>query len=202
MSLLEKLKNHWQAFVVACCVGLLFCLPQLLIGHVVPKFQGIYKQVADDGLYYEARARDVIDGHMFLSNPYLAEHKVGQPLQVWLPDALLAWPIAALHMTIPVGFIVWTGILNVLIALLLYAVSWELTTSRSLACSVLSCSRLLYSACSSCVCLRRHLTLSSGYFYSGRSYGLPKVDRQVWPYSQVYHSVSCLISIHIIGRFL
>src|SRR5581483_2514199 len=127
---LQKMKKHYAIILLACFVALISSMPQYTATKSVPNFQGIYSSPANDGLYYEARVRDVIDGHPFLSNPFIDEYKNGFPLQVWLPDYIMAKGIQLFHVSVPAGFIVWTALLSFIIVLLAYAICFSLTGSR------------------------------------------------------------------------
>jgi len=86
-------KNHVPALIVALIIGFLYLVPQLFFQWSLDdEFQGIYRTSNDDETYYMARAREIIDGHYLISNPYFTEYKNGFPMQVFLPDLLLALP--------------------------------------------------------------------------------------------------------------
>lgn len=115
---------------MAITVGCLTALPQILAIQNTDNFQGIYKQVNNDEIYYMARARDIVDGHSYLSNPYIYEYKNGQPMQFWLPDYLMAKPLAFLHINIYKGYIFYDFLLPFILTLLTYAIIYKLTDSK------------------------------------------------------------------------
>ncbi|MCX6701650.1 MAG: hypothetical protein NTX96_00430 [Candidatus Zambryskibacteria bacterium] len=86
---------------MALLVGIISSLPQYIDLSTRPGFKGISMGVMKDVGFYMARARDVIDGHPYLTNPYLYEHKEGAPMQFWIPDYILARPIQWLGLSIP-----------------------------------------------------------------------------------------------------
>jgi hypothetical protein len=129
------IREHWLIFFIAIIIGMASSLPQYLVTKTVKNFQGIYRGIANDQIYYEVRAKDVLDGHSSLSNPYLYEHKDGLPMQFWLPDYIMSKPIGWINnftnFPVAVGFIIWTGILNFIGALLTYSVFYVLTQKKS-----------------------------------------------------------------------
>lgn len=126
---MEILKKHYIAAIIALIAGSASYFPQIIAAHNVPNFQGIYKSVNLDEQYYMARARDIIDGHSLLSNPYLYEYKNGQPMQFWLPDFLLAKPLALLRIDLHKGFFFYDFLLPFLLVLSSYGVFLKITKS-------------------------------------------------------------------------
>jgi uncharacterized membrane protein len=122
--------NHYRIIMLALLMGIILSLPQYIDKSTKPGFQGISMGVMKDVGFYMARARDVIDGHPYLTNPYLYEHKIGAPMQFWIPDYILAKPIQWLGLSIPDGFILWTFVLGTLLALLSYMILFVLTKSK------------------------------------------------------------------------
>lgn len=106
-------------------------VPQIIAARKVENFQGIYKAMNNDETYYFARARDVIDGHSRLGNPYLFEHKNEQPMQFWLPDYILAKPLTIFHVAnIHYGYIFYDFLFPIILMLLSYSIIYKLTTSK------------------------------------------------------------------------
>jgi len=122
--------SHRWIIVVAFLIGCISSIPQYLGQPSRPDFQGIYTGVVKDTIFYQARVKDVIDGHTFVTNPYLYEHKSGAPMQFWIPDYILAKPIQWLGVSVPAGYILWSFILPFFLALLSYAILLILTESR------------------------------------------------------------------------
>ncbi len=133
------LTKHYRVLLLAIFIGLVSSLPQYFYQNSLPRFQGIYFGVADDMAFYQARSKEVLDGHLFIGNPYFAEDKSGPPMQFWIPDAILATPIGWLGLSVPLGFIIWTFILTSTLLLLSYFILLILTKSEnwSLAFSVM-----------------------------------------------------------------
>ncbi len=132
--MIEKINNivrlHYRIILVALFVGVISSVPQYVAQRTQPGFNGVYVGVADDMSFYQTRAQEVIDGHPFLTNPYLAEHKSGAPMQFWIPDAILALPLALFYVPTPVGFMAWTFFLTAILILISYSILLVLTRSR------------------------------------------------------------------------
>ncbi len=123
-------RKHYLIIIIALCVGCLSSLPQYFAPRIMPQFAQIYRGATDDAIYYEARVKDVLDGHTYLSNPYLYEYKDGFPMQFWVPDYILAQGVQWLGVSVPVGFIIWTFFLVTILVLLTYSILYMLTESR------------------------------------------------------------------------
>lgn len=128
--MLNLIKKHYLAIILALIAGCFTALPQVFAARQVDNFQGIYKQINNDETYYMARAKEIVDGHNFLSNPYLYEYKNGQPMQFWLPDYLMAKPLALLKIDIHKGYIFYDFLLPFILTLLTYAIIYKLTDSK------------------------------------------------------------------------
>jgi len=123
------LKKHYLIIILAFVVGSLTCFPQILAIKEVENFQGIYKTVNNDETYYMARAKDIIDGHSFLANPYIYEYKGGYPVQFWLPDYILAKPLALLNIDLHHGYLFYDFLLPFVLVILSYSIIYLLTGS-------------------------------------------------------------------------
>lgn len=128
--MINLIKKHYCAIIISLIAGSLTALPQVAAVLRAENFQGIYKQANNDEIYYMARARDIADGHSFLSNPYIYEYKNGQPMQFWLPDYLMAKPLALLHIDIHKGYIFYDFFLPFILTVLTYAIIYKLTDSK------------------------------------------------------------------------
>ena len=139
--------KHWGALLLALLLASCTYL-SLFVGITsVPGFNGIYKQTADDQVYYQARARDVIDGHPFVSNPYIAEHKNEPPLQVWFADYALAKPLQLFSISVEQGYLLYDFLFVAVLFILVYAVAFELTGSVALGISTalfINCGLFIY----------------------------------------------------------
>src|SRR3989344_8044075 len=96
-----SIKKHYFAVTLAIIFGALMILPfiyfQIKLGS---DFRGIFPEIINDGMFYYARIKDVADGHSFLSNAYLFEHKGGLPQQLFLAEYILAQPIKLFDLNI------------------------------------------------------------------------------------------------------
>lgn len=130
---MSRTRRHAAAVLLA--LGLSFFVGMVVHTGTqsVPGYAGIAKESMDDQRYYLTRAEEVLDGHPFLSNPYLAEHKEEAPLQVWLPDYLLATPLGFLGLSVQQGYIAYDFIFPAILFLLTYAILFVLTRSRFVA---------------------------------------------------------------------
>ncbi len=118
----QTAKKHKWAVLAAITLGILIWLPGWLKVYTFADWQGIYPQINDDEVYYHARAQDIQEGYYFLVNPYLYEHKSGAPMQFWLPDFLLAKPLALLGIDHWLGYRLYDLFLPIISFLLAYAI--------------------------------------------------------------------------------
>lgn len=130
LPFLQKHLVHLFAIIAALLLGVCTGLPQLLVLHDPSlQFQGIYKEIHDDQLYYIARASDILDGHTFLSNPYLREHKEANSFHQWIPDYILTLPSQLFGLSLWHSFFVWDFLLPPLLFLVTYLIGVRLTHS-------------------------------------------------------------------------
>lgn len=122
---------HYLVIFLCLFIGLISSLPRYIGGKNTTNFQGIYNQIVGDEAFYDARAKDILDGHYPISNPYIYEHKNDLPIEFWIPDYILAKPIGWLGLSVPEGFILWNFILTFILALLSYIALFILTRSIS-----------------------------------------------------------------------
>ena len=130
LKLKSVFKTHYFIIFFALFMGLVSSLPQYFNARAIPNFQGIYEQMTDDVNYYKVRAKEVIDGHPTLINPYIFEHKDGSSVQFWVPDFILAKPIGWFGLSVSEGFIFWNSILIPIIILLSYYLFLLITKSK------------------------------------------------------------------------
>ena len=129
-------KKHYLVILLAILIALLTFLPQILsINSMGDDWQGIYPINTADDIYYLARAQDVIDGHTFLSNPYLYEHKEGSPMQFWLADYILAKPAGLLGVNVAEVYMFYDLILVIILVLLTYSIFYSLSKNILLSLS-------------------------------------------------------------------
>ena len=131
VEIFKKLKRHWPTVILAVVIGLLMVWPffyfQKSLGD---EYMGILNQVIDDELFYMARIKDVIDGHPFLGNAYLVEHKNQLPQQLFLPEFLLAQPLKLLNIDAVQSRVVYNFILPALAFILTYLVFYLIYPSK------------------------------------------------------------------------
>jgi len=123
------IKKHYLIIIIAFIAGSLTCFPQILATKKVENFQGIYKTVNNDEHYYLSRAKDIIDGHTFLANSQLYEYKDSYPVEVWLPEYLLAKPLALLRIDLHTGYLFYDFVLPFILVILTYSIIYLLTGS-------------------------------------------------------------------------
>jgi hypothetical protein len=82
------LKRHWGVVILATMVGLAILLPTVLSINKIglENFKGIYPMFNDDEDYYLTLTKEVYDGHISLSNPYIQEYKEGTYLFPPVPE--------------------------------------------------------------------------------------------------------------------
>ena len=93
-------------------------------------FRGIFPEIINDGMFYYARIKDVADGHSFLSNAYLFEHKGGLPQQLFLAEYILAQPIKLFDLNINTVHLVYNFLLPAISFLLTYAALYLISRQR------------------------------------------------------------------------
>lgn len=127
-------KKHFAALLIALTLGTItFSLNIWRVDNMGDDFAGIYPMTCcNDEIYYLARAKDVLDGHGNLSNPYLYEYKEGPALQFWLPDYLLASSGKALGTDVWGTYAFYDFWFVTLLALLVYMIGYRLSGNRLL----------------------------------------------------------------------
>lgn len=125
------LKKYYPIILLAIIVGALTAAPEFFIRQkLADGYQGIYRVLSDDEPYYLTRGREIKDGHVFLANTYLAEHKNSHASQFWLPDYLLAKPLAWLGVGAPAGYAFYDFCWPAVLTIFIYIIFWLLTGSR------------------------------------------------------------------------
>lgn len=137
--MLATIKKHILVVLLAIVVSIFTFAPQMMaINSMGDKFSGVYPINTVDDMYYMARAKDIVDGHSFLSNPYLYEYKDGSPMQFWLPDYLLTKPLELFGVSVSEGYIFYDMLLPIILTILTYSIFYSLTRSRAIAFSFAS----------------------------------------------------------------
>jgi hypothetical protein len=130
-KLRSLIKEHRWGVGFALFFGLLMVLPYISFPMQMGNlYQGVGRVMADDTLFYLARIRDAMDGHLNLSNAYLWEHKEGFPQQLFFVEDLLGITYRLLHLDIISGFIATTAIASFIAAMLVYAISYLISQSK------------------------------------------------------------------------
>jgi len=129
----DFLKRHKVAVFLAVLTGFIFSFPQfhyrLSLGD---DYQGIYRVINDDEPYYMTRAQDIVDGHYFLSNSLLYEHKNGMSMQFFLPDLILAMPAKILGIGVYPLYHFYDFLLPLIGIFLTYFVFLKITENKNL----------------------------------------------------------------------
>lgn len=101
-NLRAGIKNHWLALIVAFFLGLTLISPHLVALKTAGEdFRGIYPSFSDDEIYYQARVREVIDGHFAIGNPYIKEHENDPFIQPPVAEWIIAFIARATHLSVP-----------------------------------------------------------------------------------------------------
>jgi len=128
---LAILKNHWVAILLAFILGLLMVWPFFYFQSALgPEYRGVLNEIIDDELFYMARIKDILDGHPFLGNAYLFEHKNQLPQQLFLPEWLLAQPLKFFNLDVVQGRILYNFILPTFAFILTYFAFYLIYPSR------------------------------------------------------------------------
>jgi hypothetical protein len=130
------LKKHYLAILLSIVIALLTFCPQFLsINSMEDSWQGVYPINTADDIYYLARAQDSLDGHIFLSNPYLYEHKDSSPMQFWLADYFLAMPANFFNINVAEVYAFYDLFLVIILVLLTYSILYNLSKNKLLSLS-------------------------------------------------------------------
>lgn len=90
----DVFRNHWVALLFAVIVGGLAVAPQLLaIRAIGAEYRGIHLLTLDDNAYYVARMHDILDGHGWVSSPFIYEYKNSPPFLYPVGEYLYMWPV-------------------------------------------------------------------------------------------------------------
>ncbi|MFA4833294.1 MAG: hypothetical protein WC619_00425 [Patescibacteria group bacterium] len=76
-KIIQTIKYHWLAFLLAFIIGLLVLWPTLYSINKIGRenFKGIYPMFSNDEVHYLSQIKEVSDGHPELGNTFIAEHK-------------------------------------------------------------------------------------------------------------------------------
>ncbi len=121
------LRRHWIALLFAVVVGGISVAPQLLaIRALGADYKGIHLLALDDNAYYVARMRDILDGHGWISSPFIYEYKNSPPLLYPVGEYLYMWP-ALLGLPLVTTLILAKFFFPAVLFLLIYALLYSLT---------------------------------------------------------------------------
>ena len=125
------IKKHRPAVILALILGVLMVLPFFYFETKLGKdFKGILPEIVNDENFYYARIKDVIDGHQFLGNAYLLEHKDELPQSISLAEYLLAQPLKLFHIGVQRGHLIYNFFLPLLAFILGYIALYLITRSK------------------------------------------------------------------------
>ncbi|MDO8676878.1 MAG: hypothetical protein Q7K16_04535 [Candidatus Azambacteria bacterium] len=130
-TFIHKIKYHCAAIIIALILGVLMILPffyfHIKLGN---NFKGIFPEIVNDENFYYARIKDIVDGHSFLSNAYLAEHKEGLPQQLFLAEWFLAQLLKLFGLGINAAHLIYNFILPIVGFLLAYIAFYLILRKR------------------------------------------------------------------------
>ncbi|HEY4505505.1 MAG TPA: hypothetical protein VJG67_02345 [Candidatus Paceibacterota bacterium] len=123
--------KHWQAVVLAGILGAIIILPTILsVQKLGPgNFKGIYPILSDDEDHYLAEIREVYDGHLAMSNPYIAGYKDTPYTQPSLGAAYYAYFAKIFGISITLAAAINDFVLPFIVVLVFYALILRLTRS-------------------------------------------------------------------------
>lgn len=125
----ETLKRYWGVIVLATIIGLVILLPTVLSINIIglDNFKGIYPMFNDDEDYYLTLTKEVYDGHVSLSNPYIQEYKEGSYLFPPVPHIIYSFAANLLGISVVTMSVVNDFFLPFISVLLLYSLFWKIT---------------------------------------------------------------------------
>jgi hypothetical protein len=123
------LKFHWPGLLLALFLGVNVLLPHLLL-HLDPSYQGIELMDQDSEEHYIARVNEIYKGDYVLGNTFLPE-KDKPYLQPPLGEIIQAWVGKAFFLDAPRGVLASKFIFPFLTALVLYALLYLVSKSRT-----------------------------------------------------------------------
>ncbi|MDP3729529.1 MAG: hypothetical protein Q8R26_02130 [bacterium] len=129
--------RHSLGIVFAIIAGIICIAPQLLLINAAGSdYQGIPFFDINDETYYMARMHDILDGHGWVSSPFIYEYKTQVPLMYPLVEYLYAIPAfifgIGLQNIIVFGRFLFPTILFLLVYLLLFRLAEDGTRASKL----------------------------------------------------------------------
>ncbi|MDO8584854.1 MAG: hypothetical protein Q7R85_01895 [bacterium] len=87
-------QRHWIALLFAVVVGGLAVAPQLLaIRALGADYKGAHLLTLDDNSFYVARMHEILDGHGWVSSPFIYEYKNAPPFLYPIGEYAYMWPV-------------------------------------------------------------------------------------------------------------
>ncbi len=130
--MIESVKKHWLALILALILGALMVLPFFYFEAKLGKgFKEILPDIVNDESFYYARVKDVVDGHSFLGNAYLLEHKNELTQSGFLAEYLLAQPLKLFGIGINMARLIYNFLLPAIAFILAYSAFYLILKKRS-----------------------------------------------------------------------
>ncbi|RJQ36821.1 hypothetical protein C4552_02935 [Candidatus Parcubacteria bacterium] len=133
-GLISTLQRHGAAFGLAFFVSAMLVTTPLWhwLRYDIPLNSPAHMRADDEALYF-ARIREVVDGHVTIGNPYLAEHKSKPPAPIFLGEFLIALPLFVIGPYVIAQSIILDFVLPALAVLAAYLLFLRLAWSRAIA---------------------------------------------------------------------
>ncbi len=124
-QIVPLIKAHGFVLVMALTFGAVAVSPHVraVLTLQPDTFAGVYAPMSDDEVYYQARIKEVVDGHISISNPYVYEYQdapfIMPPLAEWFMAGVAIITGASVPLVTSLGDFVFTAINFVLVYALL-----------------------------------------------------------------------------------
>lgn len=124
-------RKHLVAILLSILIGFAVAVPQIwFIYSLGNNYRGIHMTGADAELHYLTRMQEAVDGGG-LGSPFIYEYKNNVPSTTYtISEAVLALPAKVLNISIPNINLFYKFLLPIIIALLVYGLTYRLTGSR------------------------------------------------------------------------
>ncbi len=124
--------THYLAVICAIVFGFFIVCPTLISINKVgfSNFKGIYPLLSDDEDHYLTMIREVSDGHVKMSNPYISEHKNDPYTQPFLADLYYFGFAKLFGITINLSALINDFILPAVSFLLLYCLLFRISDAK------------------------------------------------------------------------
>lgn len=127
----DTLQKHCIVILIGIAMALIVTAPHLraVTSMGIENFQGVYPLFSDDEVTYLARIKEVVDGHMAISNPYIREHMDDS----FIMPPFAEWIFASLSLitgtSVPFIMSVSDGVLGFVCFILIYVLFHAITRS-------------------------------------------------------------------------